>query len=742
MIKAMEHGVLPPTLHVAEPTPHVDWESGGVRLLTENVEWGHGAGPRRAGVSSFGISGTNAHVILESVAPAEPAPAGSAAGSAGSAGSAEVPEPEASAPSGTGPLVWAFSAKTETALLAQAARLRDHASAVPETDLAPTGLALVRRTAFPHRAAVVAAGREDLVAGLAALAQGEPHPTVLRGEARAGARPVFLFPGQGTQWAGMAVDLLGSTPVFAERLAACDAALRPYTGWSVLDVLRGADGAPALEGTDVIQPVLFAVMVSLAEVWRSLGVRPAAVVGHSQGEIAAACVCGALSLEDAAKVVALRSRVLTRLRGTGGMLAVALSAAAAESRLRPWDGRLWVAVHSGPSSCVVAGDADALDEFAAACGDAVRTRRVAVDYASHTPHMEELCDELLTVLDGVRPRRAEIAFCSSLEGGFVETSELSTRYWFENLRGPVRFQESVRAVAGAGSTLFVEVGPHPVLGGDTQDICADAGLDADVCATLRRGSGDRARLLTALAHAWVLGADADWTAALGTAPHPGTVPPTYAFEHRRFWLLDDERIGGATGAGVDGSAHPLLTAQVAMADEGLVMTGRLTPASTGWLADHAVEGALLLPGTAFVELALEALAQTGGGRLDELVVEAPLVLPRTGSVTVQVVAGQPDAEERRALSVFSRAADADTWQRHASGVLSPAVASGPVVGVAGWAGVWPPEGAVAVGVEGGYEALAERGYEYGPAFQGVRAVWRRGDELFAEVSLPDGVEVT
>ncbi|MEV4218609.1 type I polyketide synthase [Nonomuraea sp. NPDC049725] len=711
MVQAMRHGVLPRTLHVTEPTAHVDWESGGVRVATEEVALPADR-PARTGVSSFGVSGTNAHVILEAV----PAPAG--------------------APATTGePLVWTVSAKTETALRAQAARLRRYAATATDADLRATGRALARRAAFAHRAAVVADGRAELLDALDALATGAPHAAAVLGEALPAPRPVFVFPGQGSQWAGMAVDLLDTSDVFRDRLLSCDEALRPHTGWSVVDVLRGTGGAPALDGTDVIQPVLFAVMVSLAELWRSLGVQPTAVLGHSQGEIAAACVAGALTLEDAARVVALRSRALLRLSGTGGMMAVALPAADTQTRIEPWAGRLWVAVHSGPASCVVAGEDTALDEFAAACGDAVRTRRIAVDYASHTPLVEPIADELAAALDGVRPQDTGVAFCSSLDGRFVEPDRLTSGYWYDNLRNPVLFDEAVRAFAGTGTPLFVECSPHPVLGADADDSRHAAGITAGVCASLRRGAGDWPRMLAALAHAWVLGAPVDWLTALAAAPYPAAEPPTYAFERRRYWLGDHEAPARPTGAGIDGSRHPLLAAVVPVAGDAYVLSGPLSARGAPWLADHAVEGGALLPGAAFAELALEAGAHAGCGRLDELVIEAPLPIPDSGAVTLQVTVDPPGDEGRRAVAVHSRTPDG--WQRHASGTLTP---DAPHVAAYPWAGTWPPEGAEPVEVEGGYERLAERGYEYGPAFQGLRAVWRRGDELFAEVALPDGVD--
>ncbi|MDA0638937.1 type I polyketide synthase, partial [Nonomuraea sp. MCN248] len=631
MVQALERRVLPPTLHVVEPSPHVDWASGGVRLLTEPVEVSGGR-PLRAGVSSFGVSGTNAHVIVEGVAaePAVEAPAGGA----------EV-------------LVWPVSARSAESLRVQAGRLLAFAREVADRDLAGVGPVLGRRAGFEHRAVVVAGDRAGLVEGLSALAEGRSSASLVSGTAASGVRPVFVFPGQGSQWAGMAVELLDADETFRAALLRCEEALRPHTGWSVEEVLRGGPGARPLDGTDVIQPVLFAVMVALAELWRSLGVQPAAVIGHSQGEIAAACVAGALSLEDAAKIVALRSRVLTRLGGTGGMLAVALPAARAQERIEPWADRLWVAVHSSPTGSVVAGETDALEEFAAACGDTVRVRRIAVDYASHTPHVEALNDELMAVLGDVLPRAADVRFCSSLAGGFIDPAELTTRYWYDNLRNPVRFEQAIGA-AGSETSLFVEVSPHPLLGPDIEAICEATGTPAGVCHTLRRNAGDRARFLTALAHAWVLGAPVSWRDALPSAPRPRQEPPTYAFARRRFWLTGDQ-IGPVSGAGVDGSGHPLLDAVVPVAGDGYVLTGRISLRGAPWLAGHAVAGRVLLPGAAFADLAVEAGVQAGCARLDELVIETPLFLPDQGAVTLQITVDPPD-EGRRAIAIHSRAA--------------------------------------------------------------------------------------
>ncbi|WP_260338153.1 type I polyketide synthase [Streptomyces sp. Ag109_G2-6] len=508
MVEAMRHGVLPKTLHVDEPSPHVDWSAGAVELLTETRDWPDTGRPRRAAVSSFGMSGTNAHVVLEQ-APPEPEPA-TAAG--------ERCAPDA--------VPWVFSARSEAAVQAQAERLAAHLAGHPDADPADIGSSLATtRAVMEHRAVVLGA---DSAEALTALAEGREAPGVVRGIAGAGSsRPVFVFPGQGSQWVGMAVELLDSSPVFAARIAECEEALADYVDWSLTEVLRSDD---PLERVDVVQPVLFAVMVSLAEVWKSYGVRPAAVIGHSQGEIAAACVAGALSLEDAAKVVALRSQAIEVLSGLGGMVSVPLSAAAAQKRIAPYAGRLAVAVVNGPSSTVVSGDTGACLELVAELeADGVRARRVAVDYASHCAHVEKIEGELAELLGGLRPRRADVPMYSTLTGEPLEGTELDGGYWYRNLRETVLFEQAVNRALADGHRLFAECSPHPVLA------VGLAEMDATAIGTLRRGDGGPRRILTSLAEAWAAGADVDWTTAFDGTGARRVGLPTYPFQRERFW---------------------------------------------------------------------------------------------------------------------------------------------------------------------------------------------------------------
>ena len=727
MVMAMRAGVLPRTLHADEPTPHVDWSAGGVELLSEARDWPRGERPRRAGVSSFGISGTNAHVVLEEApAAATPAPLG---------GDADADAAAAGVP-------WILSARSEPALREQAARLRAHVEARPDLRAVDVGWSLAAgRARLAQRAVVTGSDRATLLAGLGAVAAGEPADGVVEGRARAEGGVAFVFPGQGSQWLGMGLDLWDSSELFAERMQACADALRPFTGWELRDVLSGAPGAPALERMDVVQPASFAVFVSLAALWRAHGVEPTVVVGHSQGEIAAAHVAGALSLQDAARVAALRSAALVELAGAGGMMSVFLPAGEVRERIARWDGRISLASYNSPRSTVVSGEPQALRELLAACeADGVRARLIAVDYASHSLQVDAIRERLLEDLAPIVPMAATVPIFSTTTAAPIDGADMDAEHWFANLREPVRFEQATRALIADGVTTFLESSPHPVLTWAVQET-ADASADPDAVAvvgSLRRDEGTLARFLSSAGEAYVHGVRVDWEVAFaGRAPRAVSLP-TYPFERTRFWL--ERRSEGADGAlalpaaGVDAAAHPLLGASVRLAgQDSWLWTGRLSSATHPWLADHEVLDDILLPASAFAEIALHAGAAAGCDAIEELTIEAPLVLRAHAGVRLQALVGEPDAAGRRTIDVHARAeaGDAD-WVRHAAGVVSPE-ATAPHEPL----GAWPPPQAQALGVEELYDRLAARGFAYGPAFQAVRAAWRDGDTLFAEVALAD-----
>ncbi|WP_330346308.1 type I polyketide synthase [Streptomyces longwoodensis] len=516
MVMAMRHGVLPRSLHIDEPTPQVDWSSGAVTLLTEPVDWPDSDRPRRAGVSAFGISGTNAHVILEQAPtqdPQQPAP------------------PVPAAP-------WLLSAKTPAALRAQARRLHTHLARHPHPD--PTDIAhalATTRTPHEHRAALVTDDHGTLPHGLLALGEESVAPYVVEpGRAVAG-KTVFVFPGQGSQWTGMGRELLDSSEQFAAYIAECDAALNDFVDWSLTDVLRGTDGAPGYDRVDVVQPALFAVMVSLARLWQHHGIHPDAVIGHSQGEIAAAHIAGALSLQDAARIVALRSQALLPLAGLGGMTSLALPHDQALELIQPWGQDLSIASVNGPHSTVVSGTTHALDQLHTTCDtQGIRARRIPVDYASHSAQVESIRHTVLQAATGINPQPTAVPLYSTVTGEPIDGTRLDADYWYTNLRHTVRFEETVRALLGSGHRHFIETTAHPVLALALEETIEATGSDARVTGTLRRDHGDLTQLHTALATAWTHGVDVDWNAVVPGAGRRRVDLPTYAFQRRRYWL--------------------------------------------------------------------------------------------------------------------------------------------------------------------------------------------------------------
>ncbi|MCX4473502.1 SDR family NAD(P)-dependent oxidoreductase [Micromonospora sp. NBC_01655] len=721
MVLAMRHGRLPRTLHAERRTSRVDWDSGSVELLTEARPWPRADRPARAGVSSFGISGTNAHVVVEAVPAPEPVAA---------------PGPEL--PGEPGALPWLLSARTPEALAGQARRLRDHLA--ERADQRPLDVAwslASTRAVFDSRAVLVGADQHRIAAALDALADGRPAPELVRGDAGTTGRVVFVFPGQGSQWLGMGLDLLDQAPVFAERMAACDAALRPYLNWSLLDVLRQAPGAPSLDQVDVVQPALFAMMVSLAELWRSYGVRPDAVVGHSQGEIAAACVAGVLSLPDAARVVALRSRAIRALAGHGTMASVALPAEVVRERTARYGDRVAVAAVNGPAAVVVSGEEAAVEELLAElAAEQARVRRIAVDYASHSAQVERIRAELAELLAGIAPGPAAVPLFSTTDLRWLDGEEMGPDYWYRNLRQPVELHRAVLELAAHGHDTYVECSPHPVLTVGISETLAEHDSPTVVVGSVQRDQGDRGRFLLSVAQLHVRGVGVDWQPALAGGRRVDL--PTYAFAHRRYWPRRSANPGDVGAAGLDAARHPLLGASVALAEaKGHLFTGRLSAAAQPWLADHRVLDSVPVPGTGLVELCLRAGDEVGCPVLDELVIEAPLTLPADGATQVQVTLGPADDDGRRPATLHSRPADgpADApWTRHASATLCADRSAGS--DAAGELTEWPPPHARPVDLSGFYAGLAADGYAYGPAFQGLRAVWTSGDEVYAEVELP------
>ncbi|MFI2712289.1 type I polyketide synthase [Micromonospora sp. NPDC018662] len=721
MILAMRHATVPATLHVDEPSPHIDWSAGAVELVTEARAWPVVDRPRRAAVSSFGISGTNAHVVIEQADT-----------------QVVTEQPDAPALVRTDVVLWPLSARSTAALTSQAERLARHVREHPQHEPAAVAWSLATtRATLDQRAAIVGADRDDLLAGLDALASGVPAANVVTGmSVEHGPGPVFVFPGQGGQSVRMAAGLVGRCAPFDARLAECQRAFAPFLDVDLVSVLTGADDA-WLDKVEILQPVLFAVGVCLAAVWRAAGVEPSLVIGHSQGEMAAACVAGVLSLEDAAKAVILRARALSTLAGSGGMLAVDLPVDEVEARIEGIAGTV-VAVLNGPGHVVVSGPPETLADLRERWqGEGVRAKPVPFNYASHNPGVEQIRDRMLADLAGLAPQAGHTRMVSTVTGDWADPESMDGDYWYTNLRQPVRFEQAVRTALAAGHTTFVEVSAHPVLTMPVTAILDDTDTAGHTLSTLRRGDDDPTRLLTSLATAHTIGLPVDLNTVL--TPTETIDLPTYPFARDRYWLArGGSGPAGLPAAGLDAVDHPLLHAVADLpGDEGLLFTGRLTLATHPWLADHAVLGTVLLPGTALVELASWSGRAVDTAHVTELVLEAPLVVPPTGGVDLRVRVGAVDDDGCRPVTIHSHLDDGGdtpgtgrTWQRHATGLLAP---TRPVTVATG--GAWPPADAEPIPLDALYPHLTAQGYGYGPTFQALRAAWRSGDDLLAEVSL-------
>ncbi|HET6704066.1 SDR family NAD(P)-dependent oxidoreductase, partial [Amycolatopsis sp.] len=701
MVEAIRRGRLPKTLHVDAPTPHVDWTAGAVELLTEAREWPDVERPRRAGVSSFGVSGTNAHVIIEQA----PATAG---------------EPNATEPLPVVPLV--VSARSEEALRAQAAKL---VSTVESADLTEVGYSLAgTRAAHDHRAVVVAQSTEEAVRGLRALAVGEQDGAVVTGTRTPG-KLAMLFTGQGSQRLGMGRELYLAHPVFAEAFDEAIDHLDVQMDRPLRDVLFG-DDADELNGTQYAQCVLFAVEVALARLLESWGVKPDILLGHSIGELAAAHIAGVWSLADACLVVAARGRLMQALPAGGAMVAVA----ATEDEVLPLlDEGVSIAAVNGPASVVVSGTREAVDAVVSVFRmQGRKTSELRVSHAFHSPLMEPMLEEFREILAVVEFTPPSIPVVSNVTGRVATATELcSPGYWLWHVRRAVRFDDGVAALAAAGVTTAIEVGPDAVL--SALAATGPHGQDIAFVPAQRRGHAEVPALAGALGRLHTRGVPVGWTAVFGTARVVDL--PTYAFQRRHFWLTAPGR-GDAAGFGQLASGHPLLAAELGLADhDGLVLTGRIGLRSHPWLAGHAIAGTALLPGTAFVEMALHAAERAGCAVVDELTLQAPLAVPEGAGVEVQAVVG-PVEDGRRTIEFYSRAEQDVAWTRHAAGVLAETAAGEPAPLTE-----WPPSGAEVVATGELYEELAAQGYGYGPLFRGLRTAWKRGDIVFAEVALPE-----
>ncbi|MFC7310845.1 acyltransferase domain-containing protein, partial [Streptomyces monticola] len=700
-----------------------------IELLTESRPWPETGRPRRAGISSFGISGTNAHVIIEQAPEAleQPEAPEQAAGAHDEDEQASTPGSELPAV----PLV--FSARTPDALRGQADRLRTHLESRTELRALDVGHSLITtRSSLEHRAVVVGNDRDELLIGLGAVAAGQAGPGVVQGTPRGKGRTAFLFTGQGAQRPGMGRELYETFPVFAE---AFDAVLDAIGG-ELREVIWGED-AERLNRTEFTQPALFAVEVALYRLVESWGVKPDFLAGHSIGEIAAAHAAGVLSLSDASQLVAARGKLMQALPEGGAMVAIQ----ATEDEVTPLlTGQLAVAAVNGPASVVVSGDEEAALRVKAHFEtEGRKTTRLRVSHAFHSPLMEPMLDEFRAIADSLTYHAPKIPVVSNVTGALA-TQLTDPEYWVRHVRDAVRFADGIRALEAEGVTRFLELGPEAVLTAMAREsVTADTAL---LTASLRKGRAEVSALLNAIGQLHISGVPVDWRPVFDGRGARRVELPTYAFQRQRYWFdtvdyLADSwiaaELGGVAAAGLEPVGHPLLAASLTAPDaDSTIFTGRLSVAAQPWLADHAVGGTVLFPGAGLVELALTAGGRLGCDVLEELTLQAPLVLPEQGSVAIQVAVDEPDASGARPVRIHTRTDDDEPWTLNAVGALGSGAPE-----LSFDMTHWPPTGAEAVDLDGLYDGLAEAGLEYGPVFQGLTAAWKSGDTVYAEISLPD-----
>ena len=727
VVQVLRKGVVPKNLHFQTLNPRIDLAGTPFVIPRKNEPFLQGSIKRLASVSSFGISGTNAHVILEEAPPEEPRAAAA----------------EASA------YLLPISAKHPEALTALAAAYAERLAA-GDADRLPdiVSAASLGRAHHDHRLAAVGATREALASALAAAGSGQAHPGMARGRtpARGPSKIVFVFPGQGSQWIGMGRQLLAEVPAFREALEACDAVIRAEAGFSVLEELAADEARSRLGTIDVVQPLLFAVEVALAAAWRAWGVEPDCVVGHSMGEVAAAHVAGLLDLADAAKVICRRSRLLRRVSGKGAMALVELAMAEAEAAIVGYEDRLGVAVSNGPRSTVLSGDPSALEDVLRMLEQkGVFARRVKVDVASHSPQVDPLRDDLLDALRDLRPHAGRVAMRSTVTGAALEGRELDARYWAANLREPVRFSQVTQALMKEGHGLFVELSPHPILLPSIEENLKAASVEGAAIGSMRRQTDERRCMLEALGALYVRGASVDWGKV---HPARGRVVslPTYAWRRERFWMEMPKGLPAKPGAhGGASGAHPLLGRPFTTSarSDAWFWQLDLRVEDLPWLADHRIGGAIVAPGSLYVEAALAAARERLGSGvtvLEELVFTSPLRLEETSGTAIEIAlepAG-PEAWAFRFSSLSREEGAAPTWILHATARVRRESAEG--APRSSRLSALRERIRTPVDMEALARAEAALGLSIGPSFQGLRSAFREGGEVLGHVELGEGTQ--
>lgn len=741
----LKHKMIPPNLHFQEPNPAIPWHDYALAIPTQLTSWPASTGPRLAGVSSFGIAGTNAHIVLAEV-PQE---------------DRESTEADNSAPPAVHLLP--LSAQTPGALKNLAHSYLAHLEDEEYSTQAPADIcytASLRRTHHDYRLAIVGRSKEEARGKLRAFLHGETKVGLSSGRRNMNGphKVAWVFPGQGSQWLGMGRDLLAQEPVFRAAIEACDYVMSDYVDWSLLAQLQACEEDSRLREIDVVQPALFAIEVALAALWRSWGIEPHAVIGHSMGEVAAAYVAGVLSLDDAAWIICARSKLLLRMRNRGAMAAVELSLDQARSILSGYEDRISVAVNNSPRSTVLSGDPEALAEILAALErHGIFGRLVNVDVASHSPQMDLLRDELLQLMQRVQPRQGKIPMYSTVTGTFIDGNNLQASYWFNNLRQPVLFLTAIEQLLEDDFDTFVEMSPHPILVGAVRQTMEQREKIGLVQASLRRDEAGRATLLAALSNLYTQGCEVNWAQLYAAGGHHVHLPG-YPWQRQRYWntSIDHRPSHGLSSFSMrrfgEASFHPILgrSTPSALHPKMSFWTINIDPQLFPYLDEHCVHNVPVLPCAAYIELSLAAATEICGAqrfRISDLQIEKALFFPKGITQTLQVILAPDEKEEERmTLHFFSTQAgtndQATAWTRHACVTVyreRETLARESMFHL-------PPEPlhdgwTLALGASQHYDNLRARGIQHGPLFQGITHVWRRPGAVMCDITIPEGVAI-
>jgi phthiocerol/phenolphthiocerol synthesis type-I polyketide synthase C len=709
VVLALRHRAIPRNLHFTVTNPKIPFEELNLSVVSEYTE----LAPDRLtmGVNSFGFGGTNAHIIVR-----EP----------------EAPAAVATDTAGRETQLLPISAHNPEALKALALRY----AALLRSPTAPAFSALchsaaTRRTHHPHRLAAFGRTRDEIAVQFETFAAGEPPPLLAQGHVQSPpVRLAMVFSGNGSQWGGMGQDLLAD-PFIAEWIERVDAALSRLSGWSVKGALLTVEPAKLFDRTEFAQPALFALQVAMLEWLRAHGVEAEAMLGHSVGEVSAAYGAGILSLAEACRVIVERSRAQARTAGTGRMAALGLSTEEAAALIAPYGEALTIAAVNAPNSVTLAGDAAAIHALAGELqADQVFFRPLDLDYAFHSRFMDPIREGLLDRLDGLRPQDGQQRFVSTVTGTAIEGSRLDPGYWWDNVRRPVQFAAAIQSLRAEGFNVFLEIGPHPILDRYLRDCLRTTGGTGVSIPTMRRHEPERDALWLALGRCYAAGVAIDYD-TLCPSDYAFVPLPAYPWQRERYWFVDDK---GEAIASRSRRKHPLLGRRLPATDG--IWKNRLDPALLGWLADHTVQSSMVLPGAAYIEMAVSSVLSTRdcfGVEIESFEIRRPLIIAARAEPSIEIALSAEDG----------------TFRLHANDTIGAAL---PPVAVARAMPlvVRQPERVAPIGaikarmgrrIDGAelYRRFTARGLIYGPAFQGIAEAWAGEGEALGHIAVPAAV---